>query len=344
MNSIELSTDMLYRDINLRICEAQRQLIITSQALMRQNLEYLRDDKGRTLARHVAGEAAMIHKCGISMVKIREGETRCCSELPIWHGKELDKPGFMKPVTREVTSICTPRVCNDLNNPLFNIGSDSDQEWVKADGKEVRKTSRPQEFAPQSHNKAEQIVTKEADIFSQEQKAEFRILNFIKNTRNLLSDEIIHHMYPADTLSTISEDIGTEEASNTFISYSLQKAFLPWPISLIHFVPDWIILTIIGVIGLLLVRVFFDPVMACCTLIRDSSLSITQKLSSIIVPATAITWMNKKRNKGINASNIDDFELRVSDLESQMSVFTLFINNDMNAIGNRKLEAIEDRK
>ena len=49
MNLIELSTDMLYMDINLRICEAQRQLIITSQALMRQNLEYLRDDKGRVM-------------------------------------------------------------------------------------------------------------------------------------------------------------------------------------------------------------------------------------------------------------------------------------------------------
>ena len=82
--------------------------------------------------------------------------------------------------------------------------------------------------------------------------------------------------------------------------------------------------------------------MACCTLIRDSSLSITQKLSSIIVPATAITWMNKKRNQGINRSNIDDFEMRVSDLENQMTVFTLF--NDMNTAGNRKLEAIEDRK
>ena len=54
--------------------------------------------------------------------------------------------------------------------------------------------------------------------------------------------------------------------------------------------------------------------------------------------------MNKKRNQGINGSNIDDFEMRVSDLENQMTVFTLFINNDMNTTGNRKLEAIEDRK
>ena len=169
-------------------------------------------------------------------------------------------------------------------------------------------------------------------------------MNLIENTRQLLSEEIIQQMYPSEVLSTISEDIGTEEASNTFISYSLQKAFLPWSISLIHFVPDWLILTIIGVIGLLLIRVFFDPVIACCTLIRDSSLSITQKLSSIIVPATAITWMNKKRNQGINSSNIDDFEMRVSNLENQMSVFTVFINNDMNSKGNRRLELIEDRE
>ena len=77
INSIELSTDMLYKDINMRICEAQRQLIITSQSLMKQNLEYLRDEKGRTLASHVAGEAAMIHSCATRTVKLRKGEARC---------------------------------------------------------------------------------------------------------------------------------------------------------------------------------------------------------------------------------------------------------------------------
>ena len=71
MNSIELSTDILYQDINFRICQAQRQQIITSQALLKQNLETLRDEKGRTLSWHVAGEAAIIHKCGLRMVKPR---------------------------------------------------------------------------------------------------------------------------------------------------------------------------------------------------------------------------------------------------------------------------------
>ena len=56
-----------------------------------------------------------------------------------------------------------------------------------------------------------------------------------------------------------------------------------------------------------------------CTLIRDSSLSLTQKISSVIVPATAISWMSKKRNQGLDSSNIEDFEMRVSELETKMS-------------------------
>ena len=48
MNSLEINTDMLYQDINYRLCQAQRHQIITSQALMRKNLEILKDEKGRT--------------------------------------------------------------------------------------------------------------------------------------------------------------------------------------------------------------------------------------------------------------------------------------------------------
>ena len=102
---------------------------------------------------------------------------------------------------------------------------------------------------------------------------------------------------------------------------------MPWPLNYIHIAPDWVILTALGIIGLLLIRVFFDSVMACCTLIRDSSLSLTQKLSSAVLPATSITWMSRKRNQGIDSSNIEDFEMRVSDLENQMSVFNAVFMN-----------------
>ena len=150
-------------------------------------------------------------------------------------------------------------------------------------------------------------------------------------------------MYPSEVLSRINENTNLDETPNDFISYSLQEAFLPWPLNYLHIIPDWVILTILGIIGLLLIRVFFDPVMACCTLIRDSSLSLTQKLSSAVLPATSITWMSRKRNQGIDSENIEDFEMRVSDLENQMSVFkAVFINDtDKDTQAPRPIEFIE---
>ena len=202
---------------------------------------------------------------------------------------------------------------------MFNIGSHTEQIWVKIIGKEVMTTSEPQELVPESHNKGEQILTKTTDIFTEEQKAEYEVFSLVENTRKLITEEIVNHIYTPEVLSGLNDDIVVREAPNAFISYNLQKAFLPWPISLIHFVPDWVILSVIGVVALLLFRVLFDPIMAICTLIRDSSLSLTQKISSIIVPATAITWMSRKRNQGLDSSNIEDFEMRVSELETKMS-------------------------
>ena len=202
---------------------------------------------------------------------------------------------------------------------MFNIGSQTDQIWVKIIGKEVMTTSEPQELVPESHNKGEQILTKTTDIFTEEQKAEYEVFSLVENTRKLITEEIVNHIYTPEVLSGLNDDVVVREAPNAFISYNLQKAFLPWPISLIHFVPDWVILSVIGVVALLLFRVLFDPIMAICTLIRDSSLSLTQKISSVIVPATAISWMSKKRNRGLDSSNIEDFEMRVSELETKMS-------------------------
>ena len=110
MNSIELSTDVIYMDINMRVCEAQRQQIIHSQSLLKQNLELMRDSQGKTLSTYTAGEVAMIQRCNPEPAKVRKGETKCCQELPIWHGENFEKSGFLTPVTREITGICTPRV------------------------------------------------------------------------------------------------------------------------------------------------------------------------------------------------------------------------------------------
>ena len=102
-------------------------------------------------------------------------------------------------------------------------------------------------------------------------------------------------------------------------------------------------MTVLSILGLFLVKIFFDPAVACCTLIRDSSLSLTQKISSAILPATSITWMNKKKNQEIENGSLEDFEMRVSDLEDQMTVFkTVFIRDtEKNIQPIRRIEVIE---
>ena len=69
--------------------------------MLRENMEVLRDNKGRTLYGHVTGEAVIIHKCGTKMVKPRRDEKRCCHELPICMGDDFKTPAFMKPVAEK---------------------------------------------------------------------------------------------------------------------------------------------------------------------------------------------------------------------------------------------------
>ena len=89
-------------------------------------------------------------------------------------------------------------------------------------------------------------------------------------------------------------------------------------------------------------KLFFDPMVACCTLIRDSSLSLTQKLSSVVLPATSITWMNSRRNHDVENGGIEDVELRVTGLEDDMKLFkTLMIKGKNNESSIKRLNNLE---
>ena len=56
-------------------------------------------------------------------------------------------------------------------------------------------------------------------------------------------------------------------------------------------------------------------------------MSITEKLSSAILPATTITRLNKKKQNEVeNGSFEESIELRMTDLETQMTMFkTVFV-------------------
>ena len=84
LNSLELSTDNLYRDINYRICLLQRQQILTMQSMLQHQMNTLRDEKGRTLYSHTSGEVVEVHKCKKIVVKARLNNEKCCEEMAVW--------------------------------------------------------------------------------------------------------------------------------------------------------------------------------------------------------------------------------------------------------------------
>ena len=170
----------------------------------------------------------------------------------------------MKPVGREITKICTPRVCSSYNFPWFNIGTADKDEWIRVENGAIVKTDKPKELTPTSRSKEEQLIIKEDDIFGDEKKEQFRVFSLTHQTRHLLQGEIIKKMYPAEVLTTLNDDINLEKTdTDEFISYRLQDALLPWPLNMLHFIPDWVILTILGIVGLFILKIFFDPMVAC---------------------------------------------------------------------------------
>merc|ERR1711872_1051108 len=109
----------------------QRQQILLMQAMLLNQLEILRDEEGNTVYSHAAGEVAKVHKCKKILAKGRSGDEKCCEEMAVWVGERFEKPAYMKAISRQVTSVCTPRVCSKFNAPWYNIGTEEEDFGLK---------------------------------------------------------------------------------------------------------------------------------------------------------------------------------------------------------------------
>ena len=116
-----------------------------------------------------------------------------------------------------------------------------------------------------------------------------------------------------------------------YVATHLQQVFLPWPLSLLHLLPDWMILSGLIIIGLILIKIFLDPCMAICHLIRDSSLTITEKISTAVIPATTVTRIKRKgtmtREEGSHPmEKVDrDLEARIYEMEKRLNNFQAMV-------------------
>ena len=151
------------------------------------------------------------------------------AELPIWVGTNFSTPAFVQPTSKRVPATCTPSVCNEFEVPLFDIGTKNKPLWIEIDRfGSITKSEAPKEFVPLSKNKDDQIILGLSGIYSTQQKREFQKFTLVKNTRELVTSEIVYRMFPPTSLTTLSNAIGSPSFSaQDYITDQLQQVFLP---------------------------------------------------------------------------------------------------------------------
>ena len=82
--------------------------------------------------------------------------------------------------------------------------------------------------------------------------------------------------------------------------------------------------------------------LACLTLIGDSSLSIIQRLSSIIIPAITVSWIHNKNTPQLELKELEDVEFRISELEDQMQLFKNVMVRNVNFNASKKMSLAEE--
>ena len=70
--------------------------------------------------------------------------------------------------------------------------------------------------------------------------------------------------------------------------------------------------------------------MAICHLVRDSSLTITEKISTAVIPATTVSRINRRDNMieqdtSENNEKERTLELRVEELEKRLNMFQTIV-------------------
>ena len=90
-------------------------------------------------------------------------------------------------------------------------------------------------------------------------------------------------------------------------------------------------------------KVFADPCMAVCHLLRDSTLSVTQKLSSVFIPATTITRLSIREQRDIETGRLEEktFEARMVTLEKRVSRIQTMVIKEKEK-NNESVKYLED--
>ena len=105
-------------------------------------------------------------------------------------------------------------------------------------------------------------MLRQSSVYSTKQRKEFQKFSLIKNAQDLVDSEIIYKMFPPASMEALDEKIESPSFSvHDYTATHLQQVFLPWPLSLLHLLPDWMILSGLIIIGLILTKIHMTGTM-----------------------------------------------------------------------------------
>ena len=85
------------------------------------------------------------------------------------------------------------------------------------------------------------------------------------------------------------------------------------------------------IIGLILIKISMDPCIAICHLVRDSSLTITEKISTAVIPATSMARISRKEmmTEGEGMKHLHkNMEQKIYEIEKRLNSFQAMVMRD----------------
>ena len=116
-------------------------------------------------------------------------------------------------------------------------------------------------------------------------------------------------MYQIFSRTNLDNVIDSQHMSTQdYVTEKLSQVFLPWPLNMANLLPNWLIITILSLLVLMVVKFFIDPCLALCHLVRDGSMSLIDNVATVCLPAVSISRKTKdalmiKAEEGLPLNN-----------------------------------------
>ena len=276
VSTTELSMDQDFNQISFKICENNRQLLISQLRDIKSEGESLIFDvNGNPTLPIKSGELVYIFHCIPTQGRIRTMAGICSQELPIitTGGRKL----FMKPTSRRLTPHYTPRVCSSITPAGYNLGTPTTPHWVYIDH-----VGNPyQGPTPKSFNFS-QLTRQGIDL---------------PDLKGLYTDEQMIALQDqtsrGDAIVSINNHLAARiiETRNNMFSFhthldaelqqALESSTTPFPYTMVNYIPHWLRVTCTAIFVIAFIALFAKPIVSFLLWITNSSMTFIDFLYTL---------------------------------------------------------------